>query len=77
MLRKKLLLLVMLVTLLASLSTPGVVSANCSGDDCGCNVDFQDCLYECQFEPPEFYTDCRRGCVHASVQCAKECCLSF
>jgi hypothetical protein len=77
MLRKKLVLLVMLVTLLVSLALPGGVSANCSGDDCGCGWDQQGCIYECQFEPPEYYSACRHACIHASVRCAIECCATF
>lgn len=76
MLRKKLVLLLMLVTLLVSLALPGVAGA-CSGDDCGCGYEAQECQYECQFEPPQYQQACRRGCIHASVQCAKECCSTF
>ena len=76
MLRKKLVLLLMLVTLFASLALPGGARA-CSGDDCGCGYDQQDCIYECQFEPAEYYSACRHACIHASVQCAIECCGGY
>ena len=77
MLRKKLVLLLMLVTLLVSLALPGGASANCSGDNCGCGYYSAECRYECQFEPPEYYYACVRGCTREEVQCAKACCAVF
>ena len=73
MLRKKLLLLLMLVTLLVSLSQPGGARA-CSGDGCGCGIDATQCHYECQFEPVEFQQPCRHACIAESVRCARACC---
>lgn len=77
MLRKKLVLLLMLVTLLTALAVPGSTSANCSGDNCDCGYYAAECRYECQFEPPSYYSACVRGCTHESIQCALACCGGF
>jgi hypothetical protein len=76
MLRKKLLLLLMLLTLLVSVSTPESARA-CSGDDCGCGYEAQQCVADCDYEPPEYQFICKRGCARASVQCAKACCSPY
>lgn len=76
MLRKKLLLLLMLVTLLASLASPGGARA-CSGDDCGCYIYAEECRYDCQQEEPAAYYACVRGCNRANLQCAKACCGGY
>ena len=77
MLRKKLLLLLMLVTLLVSVAAPRDTSASCSGDNCGCGYYAELCRIDCQQEPPEYYSICLRGCNRESVQCAKACCAVY
>lgn len=76
MLRKKLTLLLMMLTLLVSLVLPNGAAA-CSGDDCGCYIDATQCHYECQFEPPASQQACRHACIRASVRCAIECCATY
>ncbi|HEY0169599.1 MAG TPA: hypothetical protein VGB98_01005 [Pyrinomonadaceae bacterium] len=77
MLRKKLMLLLMLLTLLVSVAAPRDTSASCSGDNCGCGYYAEECRYDCQQEPPEYYYICVRGCNRESVQCAKACCAVY
>lgn len=77
MLRKKVLLLLMLVTLLVSLSIPGGASANCSGDNCGCGYYSAQCREDCSYEPAEYYFTCVRSCTRQEVACAKACCAVF
>jgi len=74
MLRKKLLLLLMLVTLLVSLSTPEGARA-CSGDQCGCGETAAWCNESCQELPPgPGRFACVRQCSRESIQCARACC---
>jgi hypothetical protein len=84
--KTRLMILVALVALLlfiasaVSISSPGPVNtlapveASCSGDDCGCNIELQECIADC---PPEGSPDrlsCVSACRRASIQCAKACC---
>ena len=71
MLRKKLALLVMLLTLLVSLALPGGAGA-CSGDDCGCGIAAQECRDSCGG-----VLECVRQCNRESIACAKACCTPF
>ena len=77
MLRKKLVLLLMLVTLLAAVVMPGAVSASCSGDECGCGYYAAECYAECPPEP----LDARRACVHYCLvenkNCSIACCGGY
>ena len=77
MLRKKLMLLLMLVTLLSALVLPGGASASCSGDNCGCGYYSAECRYDCQFEDPAYYTICVRGCIREEKNCAIACCAVY
>jgi hypothetical protein len=48
--------------------------ATCSGDDCGCYIDRDQCVAECPGEGEPGYLDCVRGCNRDSIRCAKCCC---
>lgn len=74
MLRKKLLLLLMLVTLLASLSATGGARA-CSGDNCDCGIYAAECRESC-YELPAGTARfaCVQQCNRESIACAKACC---
>jgi hypothetical protein len=74
MLRKKLVLLLMLVTLLVALAVPGSTSASCSGDNCGCGYYAAECRYECQFEPLEYQRACLHECLVENKNCSIACC---
>lgn len=74
MLRKKLLLLLMLVTMLVALSTTDGARA-CSGDNCDCGIYAAECresCYELPAGPGRFA--CVQQCNRESIQCAKACC---
>lgn len=74
MLRKKLFLLLMMVTLLVSLSTVGGARA-CSGDICGCGETAAWCRESCLELPPgPGRFACVRQCTQESIQCARACC---
>lgn len=75
MLRKKVLLLLMLVTMLVSLSTAGGASASCSGDICGCGETAAWCRDSCQEIPagPGRFA-CVQQCNRESIACARGCC---
>ena len=75
MLRKKLLLLIMLVTLLVSLSA-GRGARACSGDQCGCGETAAWCRESCVAElpPGSARFACIGQCNRESLACARECC---
>jgi hypothetical protein len=62
------------LVVLAIVGAPKVAAADCSGDDCGCGVDAQECVAECPpiGDPGRFA--CVTGCEHEDVQCSKCCC---
>ena len=74
MLRKKLLLLLMLVTMLVSLSATGGARA-CSGDLCDCGIYAAECRESCYEIPPgPGRFACVQQCNHESIACARACC---
>lgn len=73
MLRKKLLLLLMLLTILVSLSTAGGARA-CSGDQCGCGETAAWCRESCQGIPQPGLWACVSQCNRESIQCSRACC---
>ncbi len=77
--KRKLVLLTvsMCLTLLASSVAPKNAEANCSGDDCGCYIEAQQCQADCLLLPPSQQVACGNGCVHDSVICAKACCGAY
>jgi hypothetical protein len=77
MLRKKLVLLVMMLTLLLALVLPSTAGANCSGDNCGCGYYAAECRYECSFEPQQYQMGCLRACTIEYKNCAIACCIPY
>lgn len=71
------LVLAMALTVLSLTLTPKTAFASCSGDDCGCGVEAQECIAECNalYAPgtPERFA-CGQGCFHDDVACALACC---
>ncbi len=74
MLRKKLLLLLMLVTLLVSVATPGASAYTCSGDDCGCYIYFDECRADCHNDPYQDFWTCFHECRRQNIACSIACC---
>jgi hypothetical protein len=80
---RKLVLLVfaMAMTVLSITLTPKTASAacsgDCSGDDCGCGVDAQECIAECNATyatgTPERLA-CGQACTREDIACARACC---
>lgn len=68
------LLLSVVLTLLAVSTTPKPAEASCSGDDCGCYTDTQQCEDDCRLLFPSQPGPCERACIRESVRCAIQCC---
>lgn len=68
--RMLLVLAMVLLTLLAVNSGAEALSGMCSGDDCGCNLLYNECAAECQ---PADIT-CFGACKQAAVACSRACC---
>lgn len=64
------LLLMLCFVLLAVTATPPAVTASCTGETCGCPVQFQDCLEGCEDMTCEFL--CRRALYLCEFCC---CCV--
>ena len=47
-------------------------AAACSGDDCGCNVEAEQCRAQCP--AGEGHMECVSACNHEAILCAKCCC---
>ena len=70
MLKKRVVLLLMLLTLLFALALPtSARRSSCSGDDCGCGIAAQECRDSCAGN-----LACVRSCNRESIACAKACC---
>jgi hypothetical protein len=69
MLAKKLGFLVMMLLVLVALAQPATSARACSGDDCGCGIEAQECRNACGG-----VFACIRSCNQQSIQCAKACC---
>lgn len=51
-----------------------VVVQKCSGNDCGCHIQFEFCIAGCSSNPDIPPAECRADCRQEQIQCAKECC---
>ena len=70
MLAKKLgFLIMMLLVLVALARQPASAKCGCSGDECGCGVDAQECIAECNGN-----FACIGVCRRENIACAKACC---
>jgi hypothetical protein len=59
---------------LASSAPPRKEWASCSGDDCGCNVDYAICAADCPPPGDPNRQACIHSCLHESILCALACC---
>ena len=50
------------------------LSATCSGDDCGCGIEMQQCMADCNADPVPTLQICLRGCRQQYKSCAIACC---
>ena len=70
MLAKKLgFLIMMLLVLVALARQPASACPGCSGDECGCGIEAQECVAECNGN----FT-CIGECRRENIACAKACC---
>jgi len=72
-----LLVLAMVMTVLSITLTPKPVFASCSGDDCGCGVQAQECLAYCEatfVSGSPAYNACTHDCFLQNHDCALGCC---
>jgi hypothetical protein len=72
-----LLLTSVLLVVLAVATTPKPAEASCSGDDCGCYTDTQQCEDDCRLLYPGQPGPCERACIRESKSCAIQCCGGY
>jgi hypothetical protein len=65
------------LSLLINTATPKDAWASCSGENCGCEYYMNECMANCQQEPPESYAGCTYGCRQEYRACAIACCEPF
>jgi hypothetical protein len=65
---------VMLSVLLTAMSDTPASFAACTGDVCGCNLDFAACMEDCVPAPDG--DQCERGCNREYLNCSICCCES-
>lgn len=61
------------LSLLINTATPKEAWA-CSGDDCGCNITFSECMSCCDGLTGDAYIACTAACRQEYRNCAIACC---
>lgn len=77
---KKKLLVIPVLTLITLWSASFGTSrseASCSGDACGCQSDYEGCLWFCPPQPQTGWYQCQVACTRAYSRCGIACCGDF
>ena len=59
---------------LAGSEPANAIVSSCSGDDCGCDGPFSECLADCGPPGTPGRIQCMTACVRANKACAIACC---